>query len=108
MLRIATFVLLCLALQSCAPTILYLGDSYQPVASVEVYYDAKEIKKEYRVMGRMTNGEVIAYGAERVKMQMIEKAKQVGADGIIFSSISVGEGDKHSQGEVKAELIKFL
>ena len=57
----------------------------------------------------MTNDQFAGYDAEILKKSMIEKAKKVGADAIIFSDFST-EYD-HKDGDrlaLKAQLIKFL
>lgn len=101
-------IILSVVLLGCGPTIHYLGDTHSPTSNVDLYYDAKEVKKEYKVIGRMTNDQFIDYHVEAVKKEMIKKAQQVGADGIIFSDLSVensrSQGDKLA---VKAELIKY-
>lgn len=103
------FILFSLSISSCGPTIHYLGESYDSSQSVEVYYEAKQIKKEYKVIGRMTNDKIFEYDTEVIRKKMIEKAKQVGADGIIFSDLSVEKDNKQDDRiAVKAELIKFL
>lgn len=103
-----TVMLLSVTILGCGPTIYYLGDSYSPTTTVDLYYDAYEVKKEYKVIGRMTNDQFINYNVESVKKEMIKKAKRVGADGIIFSDLSID--NSHSDGDklaVKAELIKY-
>ena len=101
-LTIALFIL-----SSCSPAIYYLGDSYPSSSSVDVFYNAKEIKKEYKTMGRMTK-EVLSYKAESDRKQMIETARKKGADGIIFSDLTLEtDARKSDQVTVKAELIKY-
>jgi hypothetical protein len=96
---------------SCAltkPDIHYLGDTFSPTDTILVYYNEKDVKQPYRVMGKMTNDMLINYKVEKVKSAMIEKAKQVGADGILFSDVSVERDIKNDDRlAVKAELIKF-
>lgn len=109
LLNSTAFILFCLVLLSCGPTIHYLGDSYQSSASVEVYYDVKEIKKEHKVIGRMTNDKFIEHDIELIKKKMIEKAKLVGADAIIFYDLFAEDIESYGDGlTVKAQLIKFL
>ena len=67
-------ILFCHVLLSCTghpfkplPVIHYLGDSYPSSASVDVYYDVKEVKKEYKVMGRMTNDKYMEYDVDLIK-----------------------------------------
>ncbi len=86
-----TYILLLigLVLHSCAPTIHYLGKQYEPTMSVEVFFDSQDIKREYSVMGKMQNqgGEFEMDDTESVQKAMIEKAKSVGADAIIFEGL---------------------
>lgn len=76
---------------------------------MEVYYDEKDVKREYKVIGKMTNDKMLDYDVEAVKAKMIEKAKQAGGDGIIFTDIGVerseADGDRLA---LKATLIKYI
>ena len=103
-------VVICLLLVSCSgPAIHYLGDSYQPTASVEIYYDVKEVQKKYKVIGRMTNDKFMEYDPELIKKEMLEKAKSVGADAIILYDLSAEETEKVGDAiTVKAQLLKYL
>lgn len=92
-------------LLSCSPVIYYLGDAYPASSSVDVYYDAAQVKRDYKTIGRMTK-ELIR--SESDKRYMIELAKKKGADAIIFSDLLLEQGKKGSdQVSVKAELIKY-
>ncbi|MHA6248834.1 hypothetical protein ACXYMU_12905 [Pontibacter sp. CAU 1760] len=103
-------MLIGVALHACAPSIHYLGDTYAPSQEVEVYYDQGDVRREYKVMGKMTNDQILDYDVEAVKAKMIEKAKQSGADGIVFTDLGVqkSELDGSDRLSVKAMLIKFL
>ncbi len=99
-------LLMAVFVSACRPLIYYIGDKYPASSSVDVYYDARQIKKEYKTIGRMTHSLVIP--TERDKRWMIEEAKRKGADGIIFSDLSIDQEHKSEQVTVKAELIKYL
>jgi hypothetical protein len=92
-------------LLSCSPLIYYFGDDYPASSNVEVYYNAAEVKKAYKTIGHMTK-EVIR--SESDKKYMIELAKKKGADGIIFSDLSLDNEKKSTLVSVKAELIRYL
>ncbi len=95
-------------LPGCGPVIHYLGDTHPPTTQVDLYYDAYEVKKEYKVIGRMTNDQFTAYNVQMIKKQMIKKAKKVGADGIIFSDLRLENNDLQGNAlAVRAELIKY-
>ena len=98
-------VALFFVLVSCGPRVYYLGDSYAPSSSVEIYYNAAQVKRDYITIGHMTKE---LYKAERDKTLMVEEAKKRGADAIIFSDLSLDRDKKeHDLVTVKAELIKF-
>jgi len=111
-------IFFCFALLSCTgtghpfkslPVIYYLGDSYPSSAAVEIYYDVKEVKKEFKVMGRMTNDKYMEYDVDLIKRKMMEKAKLVGVDAVIFYDLSTEDIEKIGDGiSVKAQLIKYL
>src|SRR6476620_9737629 len=96
-------LLLIFTLISCAPLIHYVGDSFPPTSTVDVYYSVKDIQRDYTIMGRMTR-ELIQGDAE--KKEMIEEAKRKGAEGIIFYDLTMDAG-KSSLVSIKAELIRY-
>ena len=59
----------------------YLGDSYTPTSYVDVYFSEDDVTEGYLVMGHAT-----ADGGDTAALQetLIEKARDSGADGIIF------------------------
>ena len=69
----------------------YLGNSYTPTSHVDVYFTADDITEDYLVMGRAT---VDGDDAEALREKLIEKARENGADGIIFE-----EFDRVATGE---------
>lgn len=114
-IRLYIPVILGIAVSSCVfagmlsnpTTIYYVGDTYTVSSDFEVYYDENDVQKPYKVIGRMTN-DLYAYDADDLKNRMIEKAKQVGGDGIIFTDITVKR--PHDAGDrllFKANVIKY-
>ena len=70
----------------------YLGDSYPSTSDVDVYFSEDDITEGYLVMGRAT---VDGSDAEALQEKLIEKARESGADGIIFEEFDrVGTGEK--------------
>lgn len=59
----------------------YLGDSYTPTSHVDVYFSEDDVTEGYLVMGHAA-----ADGGDTEALQetLIEKARDSGADGIIF------------------------
>ena len=76
----------------------YLGDSYVPTSHVDVYFSEDDVTEGYLVMGHAT-----ADGGDTEALQetLIEKARDSGADGIIFEEfdrVETGEQTIVSQG----------
>ena len=70
----------------------YLGNSYPPTSHVDVYFSEEDITEGYLVMGRAT---VDGGDAEELEEKVIEKARESGADGIIFEEFDrVKTGEK--------------
>ncbi|WP_114941094.1 hypothetical protein [Mucilaginibacter endophyticus] len=93
-------ILLSLFLASCATT-SYLGDTYPATEKVDVFYDAKDVKKDYKVIGHLA----IAYtpNAAEAKNDLSIKAREVGADGIIILQVD-GNNEKAT---IRADAIKY-
>lgn len=62
----------------------YLGGSYPPTSGVDVYFSEDDITEDYLVMGHAT---VDGSDAEELQEKLIEKARERGADGIIFEGL---------------------
>ena len=76
---------------ACGSDVDYLGDSYPPTSHVDVYFSEADIIEDYVVMGHAT-----AEGdeAEALKEKLTEKARESGADGIVFEELDrVKTGD---------------
>jgi hypothetical protein len=87
-------------LVSCA-SVNYLGDTYPATAKADVYYDAKDVKQDYKVIGHLS----MAYSSnsDEIKSSLSAKAQSLGADGIIILQ-TIGHEDKET---VKADAIKY-
>ncbi|PVD52971.1 hypothetical protein DC498_06275 [Terrimonas sp.] len=78
-------IALSILFNACAPTIQYIGKSYNPTANVDLYMDTHDIKKDYEVIGK-TDGISGVFGStfEEIQSKIIEEAKKRGADGVII------------------------
>lgn len=99
----ALMVLFSFMAVSCATSIPYVGESFSPTSSVDIYYSVKDVRRDYWIMGRMTR-ELIR--GDREKKEMIDEAKRRGAAGIIFYDLEMDAG-KSSVVSIKAELIRY-
>jgi hypothetical protein len=86
-------LLLSILLSSCfAPALDYLGSSYTPTRDVDVYVDASAIKRSYSVMGKSYVDIRGLITLEKVQQAAVEKAKQKGADAILFRDYFIQDG----------------
>lgn len=69
---------------ACGSDVDYLGDSYSPTAHVDIYFSEDDIIEDYLVMGRAT---IDGDEAEALQEKSIEKARESGADGIVFKEL---------------------
>jgi len=70
----------------------YLGSSYTPTKNVDVFVEVSTIKKPYTVMGKTFIETDSFTNLERVQQKAIEKAKQKGADAILFQDYLFQDG----------------
>lgn len=77
---IGVFIMLSLA--SCAPS--YLGKTYEPTQNVDLYYDAKDVRRSHTVMGTTDMGEGLQ-SLDKVQQKIVNLAKAKGADGVIMT-----------------------
>ena len=91
--KIIVFILsMMLFITACGSDVDYLGDSYPPTSHVDVYFSEDDIIEDYLVMGHAT---IEGDEAEALQEQLIEKARESGADGIVFEEL-----DRVETGEV--------
>lgn len=103
LLNIKTFVLLTLFIIGCA-SVKYIGKSYEPTTSVDVYYSEKDIEKDYEVMGHAIGRGNLFVSDEKINKKLIEEAKLRGADAIVITGVDV---DLASSGETMTEETQF-
>jgi hypothetical protein len=107
-LNFSFLVLVILSSCGSGSIIHYLGNSYPPTTEVKEYFDEQEITSPYRVIGTMTNDKFLDYDVAYIRQQMILKAREVGADGIVYAPVEVDRDHKEGdRTEVKAKLLKF-
>lgn len=87
---------LCFLLASCAVPVTYFGDRLAPTSTVDIYYSAHDVKKEYKVIGHLTCPNW--RDQEKVKAELSKYARSIGADAVVI----VGTG---AVGDAKAALV---
>lgn len=95
-----------LTLPGCGPIVHYFGETYPSTETVDIYYDEKDVPREYTVIGQMSKNIGSNSYMESSKSAMIAEAKNRGANGIIFHDIDEHEGEEDYV-VVKAKLIVY-
>jgi hypothetical protein len=72
----------------------YLGNSFTPTQRVDVYIDVAAIRKPYTVMGKSSyqNRTPFHVSLDTIQKMAVEKAKEKGADAILFQDYIVQNG----------------
>jgi len=95
---------ICNLLSSCAAT-SYMGDQHPATSSVDVFYAAKDVKKQYKVIGHIYAP--TSQNAEKVKASIIQKAKTVGADAVIILGLAESGATKDDEVVQQADAVKY-
>lgn len=105
-LKVPAMLLTTVLFSSCFSTALYIGETMPATTKIDVYYAAKDVKREYTVTGHISAPQGVDEETD-AKLQIIEKAKSVGADGVIVLGLDF-TGGKDSTPFYKAEAIKYV
>ncbi|MEN0056089.1 MAG: hypothetical protein AAGC65_20595 [Mucilaginibacter sp.] len=87
-------------LAACSP-ISYVGDTFPATPKADIYYDAKDVKPDYKVIGHLSME--FSSNSDYIKTKLSEKARSLGADGVIILQ-TTGHDEKQT---VKADAIKY-
>ncbi len=92
---------LCLLVSSCV-TVSYLGDTLPPTTSVDIYYSAHDVTKNYKVIGHLScpNG-----GTDFAKKELSAYAQKIGADAIVITGTDATKNDQAAV--VNADALKY-
>jgi hypothetical protein len=68
---------------------VYFGTKYAPTTSIESFYSTKDINKPFEIIGHMNAPTGDSESSQtKTRQLVIEKAKTIGADGVVFSDLS--------------------
>jgi len=84
--RLVVFSVIVAALVGCTK-IDYVGNSFPATSHVDVYFSLDDVKRDYTVMGHMTAVADDFVSAEKMQEDMLEKAREKGADGLVIHGL---------------------
>jgi hypothetical protein len=88
---------------------VYFGSKFAPTNVIEAYYSTKDIGKPFEIIGHMNASTGVSeYSQRRTKLSVIEKAKEIGADGVVFSELN-RQVNKETTDDysIQVDVIKF-
>ena len=81
-------------LNGCSTTSVdYVGNTYPPTTSADVYYSKQDIHQSYTVMGKMIMSAEEGTTSQQLQQQILTTAESKGADGVLitsFKKVNVG------------------
>ena len=83
------FLILVVTLSSCGNQIIYYGRSYTPTQNVDIYFRESDVKEPNEVMGKVTLEMSARKSSDKIQQKLLKRAKEKGADAIIFDDISL-------------------
>ena len=88
---------------------VYFGSKYAPTSTIESFYSTKDIKKPFEIIGHMTASTGFSESSQnRTRQLVMEKAKAVGADGVVFSELTRQVNKETSDDyTIQVDVIKF-
>ena len=104
-------LLILIAIIGCTADVNYVGKEFEPTTSVDVYFSADEIEKEYTIIGHAVGSGGDLISNEDIQNKLIEVAKSKGADAILItglgkSNISSGEWSE-SEKQINTSFLKY-
>jgi len=91
-----------LLMAGCA-SVNYLGESYPPTRHADLYFSEADVKKEYKVIGRMeatADADESIYSGEKFTEAILKKAREKGADGVVildFGKVMTGTSESRDR-----------
>ena len=99
--------LLTLLVIGCA-SVNYLGKSYDPTTTVDVYFSKEEIEREYTVMGHAI-GSSGWISLIELQKRLMEEAKRKGADAVLITGLGKDSGSDFDidEDQINASFLKY-
>ncbi len=104
-------ILILIVIIGCSANVNYVGKEFEPTTTVDVYFQAAEIEKEYTIIGHAIGSGCDFVSNDKVQKKLIEEAKSKGADAILItgigkSNIPAGVGSE-TEKQINASFLKY-
>ena len=86
MIRFFTIISTALLCVACVNTD-YLGKSYAPTTSVDIYYNMSDVTRSHEVMGKITANAMEGWDSNAMVEELQKQAMAKGADAIVIENI---------------------
>ena len=87
MLKAHMVLIALLVLSAGCARIDYIGDEFPPTQTVDLYYSENDVRPAYAVMGHITATGDALVSVDKLRKELIKKARAVGADGVIIHGL---------------------
>jgi len=85
-IRHSALFALAFLISGCA-TVDYVGETSAPTSHADMYFDAKDVPRPYKVMGQMTLEESEYADSQEMQADMKKEAMARGADAVLFTGL---------------------
>ncbi|WKN45230.1 hypothetical protein [Tunicatimonas pelagia] len=89
--------------------VFYSGETYPPYSpqEIEIFYDENKIDQPYEIIGTLANGGGSLASQEKIQQAMIDRARAVGADAIVFHDIDIEHSEATAALILKAKAVRY-
>ena len=88
------------------PSVKYVGESYDPTTTVDVYFSEEDVEKAYAMMGEAVgSGQGRSY--DKIQAKLIEEAKRKGADAVVITGLDRVDNNDSPLGLINALFLKY-
>lgn len=99
------------AVLGCAE-VRYVGETHSPTTEVDIYFDEKNIEREYTTIGQAIGTGGFGTNTDKIQAKLIEEAKKRGADAILITgvgkdSVPLGDSGSTDETQISASFLKY-
>ena len=86
-IAIATTIIACSIVLSACVTTDYVGESYAPTTSVDVFYSMDDVKRPHTVMGKISATAMDGWDSDGMVLELKNQAMAKGADALVIEGV---------------------